>query len=323
MIPTFEVDTTVQISLAKLAPPAVIVSSGSTIFNASHTPRDQLHDHRVTAAATGQGRHCAAPPFPKELLFDSTPNISPVAHTYYSQGALRYGDHVAKFSLAPTSEAQLALVDRKVAATTHPVSCATGPTSTSQSTRPATSCACSCAPTWRRCQSRMPRSSGRRRRALPAGRHSRVRCAGVLQPCPQGVRRGRDELAALVLPRRAPPAGLHQPGTQAGIRGAGPLAPRRQRDPGAGPCHARRGAELTIGAADRTLRPRRADCVLLLRPAAARRRRGRGSADPYLRQVSGTWGSLPEGAAGGGDGTRPAPCLLGLWPTSPQYGRCA
>jgi hypothetical protein len=36
-------------------------------------------------------------------LFDRTPNISPVAHFYYTQGAFRYGDHVAKLCLAPVS----------------------------------------------------------------------------------------------------------------------------------------------------------------------------------------------------------------------------
>lgn len=50
----------------------------------------------------------------KETLNDRTPNISPVAHVYYSQGAFRYGDHVAKFSLVPVAPEQQALADRKV-----------------------------------------------------------------------------------------------------------------------------------------------------------------------------------------------------------------
>lgn len=45
-------------------------------------------------------------PSPKEGLFDSTPNISPVAHQYYTQGAFRYGDHLAKLALVPATEAQ-------------------------------------------------------------------------------------------------------------------------------------------------------------------------------------------------------------------------
>ena len=49
-----------------------------------------------------------------ETLFDKTPNISPVSHTYYSQSAFRHGDHVAKLALRPTSAEQLALRDTEV-----------------------------------------------------------------------------------------------------------------------------------------------------------------------------------------------------------------
>ena len=50
----------------------------------------------------------ARPLTAKDLLFDATPNIHPVAHTFYSQGAFRYGDYVAKFSVVPVAEQQIA-----------------------------------------------------------------------------------------------------------------------------------------------------------------------------------------------------------------------
>lgn len=53
-------------------------------------------------------------PSTKETLFDRTPNISPVAHVYYSQGAFRYGDHVAKFSVVPVTPEQRAAAEQKV-----------------------------------------------------------------------------------------------------------------------------------------------------------------------------------------------------------------
>jgi len=39
-------------------------------------------------------------------LFDRTPNINPVAHFYFTQGAFRFGDHVAKLCLAPVTSEQ-------------------------------------------------------------------------------------------------------------------------------------------------------------------------------------------------------------------------
>ena len=53
-------------------------------------------------------------PSPKQTLFDRTPNIHPLAFTFYSQGAFRYGDHVAKFSVVPVLQSQLDLAEREV-----------------------------------------------------------------------------------------------------------------------------------------------------------------------------------------------------------------
>lgn len=47
-------------------------------------------------------------------LFDRTPNIHPLAHTYYTQSAFRFGDHVAKLRLSPATGAQRALADTTV-----------------------------------------------------------------------------------------------------------------------------------------------------------------------------------------------------------------
>ena len=48
------------------------------------------------------------------LGFFGHPKRNPLADTYYSQAALRYGDHVAKIAAAPASPDLLALVDQTV-----------------------------------------------------------------------------------------------------------------------------------------------------------------------------------------------------------------
>lgn len=48
------------------------------------------------------------------LDFFGHPKRNPLADTYYSQAALRYGDHVAKLAVVPVSPDLLALVDRTV-----------------------------------------------------------------------------------------------------------------------------------------------------------------------------------------------------------------
>ena len=53
-------------------------------------------------------------------LFDRTPNINPVAHIYFTQGAFRYGDHVAKLSLAPVTPEQHEAGKREVTPTDPP-----------------------------------------------------------------------------------------------------------------------------------------------------------------------------------------------------------
>lgn len=72
--------------------------------------RDRHHGSHAKVVAATALKH----PSPTETWFDRTPNINPVAHTYYSQGAFRYGDHVAKFAVVPTLPAQLALTDEQV-----------------------------------------------------------------------------------------------------------------------------------------------------------------------------------------------------------------
>lgn len=51
---------------------------------------------------------------PQATLFDRTPNIHALAHTYYTQSAFRYGDHVAKLRLAPATDEMRALVEQEV-----------------------------------------------------------------------------------------------------------------------------------------------------------------------------------------------------------------
>lgn len=48
------------------------------------------------------------------------PNVDPLGETYYSVTPFRYGDHIAKFSLAPVAPALVALKDRKIDASDNP-----------------------------------------------------------------------------------------------------------------------------------------------------------------------------------------------------------
>lgn len=80
----------------------VIPQGDAATYLKAITARDEHFGHPLKVMATTALRH----PRPVETLFDRTPNINPVAHTYYSQGAFRYGDHVAKFGLFPNSADQ-------------------------------------------------------------------------------------------------------------------------------------------------------------------------------------------------------------------------
>lgn len=65
----------------------------------------------------GPGALVGPPPRPltdKDGLFDRTPNVHPLGVSHYSQGAFRYGEHVAKFAIVPVGAAQLALSEREV-----------------------------------------------------------------------------------------------------------------------------------------------------------------------------------------------------------------
>ena len=46
--------------------------------------------------------------------FGRLANIHPLAHAYYTQGAFRYGDYVAKIALYPGTDEQTALADREI-----------------------------------------------------------------------------------------------------------------------------------------------------------------------------------------------------------------
>lgn len=70
----------------------------------------------IRSRDTGPGAQPGPPARPlteEDLLFDRTANVHPLAATVYSQGAFRYGDHVAKIALAPVGD-QLGLADRTV-----------------------------------------------------------------------------------------------------------------------------------------------------------------------------------------------------------------
>jgi len=74
--------------------------------------RERHAGHHLRSVAATAVKH----PAPKGLLFDRTPNLHPLAFTYYTQGAFRLGDHVAKLGVFPVAAEQLALADREVSA---------------------------------------------------------------------------------------------------------------------------------------------------------------------------------------------------------------
>jgi len=72
------------------------------------------HHLRTTGATLARTRDPAA------VLFERTPNLHPVAHTYYSQSAFRHGDFVAKYRVRPTGADVSAVSDREVGRTDPP-----------------------------------------------------------------------------------------------------------------------------------------------------------------------------------------------------------
>ena len=66
---------------------------------------------------TGPGALAGPPPRPltdEDALFDRTPNVHVLGVSHDSQGAFRYGEHVAVLALVPVGDAQLALATRAV-----------------------------------------------------------------------------------------------------------------------------------------------------------------------------------------------------------------
>lgn len=88
----------------------IIPQGDAKVYLDAITARYEHHgNHAATVAATTLKN-----PAPKGLTFDRTPAIDVMAHSYYSQGAFRFGDHVAKFAMIPVAAAQLALADHEV-----------------------------------------------------------------------------------------------------------------------------------------------------------------------------------------------------------------
>ena len=57
---------------------------------------------------------------PKLQSLGGAPNIDPLGEIYYSVTPFRYGDHIAKFSIAPVAPALVALKDQEIDATDNP-----------------------------------------------------------------------------------------------------------------------------------------------------------------------------------------------------------
>lgn len=88
----------------------VIPDGDATTYLTSIRQRDEHAGHHLLTSLTTVARQRTL----DALLFDRTPNIHPLAHTYYTQSAFRYGDHVAKLRLAPANDAQRALAEHTV-----------------------------------------------------------------------------------------------------------------------------------------------------------------------------------------------------------------
>jgi hypothetical protein len=178
-------------------------------------------------------------------LFDRTPNINPVAHFYFTQGAFRFGDHVAKLCLAPVTPEQHEAGKREVTPTDPPgvlSELARVPRGASRGLRAA-------GPAVHRSRLDAHRGRvgplGRARQPLPAGGDHRHSPAGVLQPRTARLRRARDVVAPLVRTRRPPPARLHQPAAAQPVPTARRVAPPDARHRRARPDAACGGPGLT------------------------------------------------------------------------------
>lgn len=91
--------------------PVIPTGDAKSYLDAIRARERHAGHHLRSVAATAVKQ-----PSPQGLLFDRTPNIHPLAFTYYTQGAFRFGDHVAKLAVVPVAPAQLALADRTVSA---------------------------------------------------------------------------------------------------------------------------------------------------------------------------------------------------------------
>ncbi|MFJ3378854.1 catalase family protein [Curtobacterium sp. NPDC090217] len=94
----------------------IIPQGDAKVYLDAIRARAEHHGHYVRTVAATMAKH----PAPKGTLFDRTPNIHPLAFSYYSQGAFRYGDHVAKFHIAPATDRQRELAEQTVPAGASP-----------------------------------------------------------------------------------------------------------------------------------------------------------------------------------------------------------
>ena len=91
------------------------------------------------------------------------PNVDPLGESYYSLTPFRYGDYIAKFSVAPIAPALTALTGAKIHADgEHPTPSAKRCGARWPVSKADGSFGCSCAAIWRSSRSRIPPSSGRR-----------------------------------------------------------------------------------------------------------------------------------------------------------------
>ncbi|GGF49770.1 hypothetical protein GCM10011519_24660 [Marmoricola endophyticus] len=88
----------------------VIPDGDATTYLTSIRQREKHAGHHLLTDVTTVAKQRTL----DALLFERTPNIHPLAHTYYTQSAFRYGDHVAKLRLTPATGEMRALGGREV-----------------------------------------------------------------------------------------------------------------------------------------------------------------------------------------------------------------
>ena len=180
---------------------------------------------------------------PFKLALFAEPKTHTLGETFYTAAPMRYGKYVAKLRVAPLSKSVTELKGVKVGGMPMPIKMRSS--TFSAPTAPNTSCPRSYAPTWRRCRSRTPATSGPRtnRRTSQSPRSHippRIRTAPSA-----AFRRRRAVLQLVARDGRPPTAGLDKPAQERRLRSLEQVPARKKQCRGKGAAARRRHTGLT------------------------------------------------------------------------------